>query len=90
MLSWTPTGELGVYYGLGVRRFDLSVFDLKRLGDLWGHTGFIKSFMLYWTQEDATICGTLNQSMAQGTFSHRRPVAALIPAVLRELWQAST
>ena len=37
-------------------------------GELWGHTGFIKSFMLYWPQENATICGTLNQANAQGTF----------------------
>ena len=36
MLSWTSTGEPGVYYGLGVRRFDLSVFSLEGLGDLWG------------------------------------------------------
>ncbi len=90
MLSWASTGELGVYYGLGLRRFDLSVFDLKGLGDLWGHTGFIKSFMLYWPQGDTTICGTLNQATAQGTFSHLRPVAALVLAVLRALWKGST
>jgi CubicO group peptidase (beta-lactamase class C family) len=85
MLSWTSAGEPGVYYGLGVRRFDLGGLGLEGFGELWGHTGFIKSFMLYWPEESATICGTLNQASAQGAFSEHRPVAALVPAVLREL-----
>ena len=85
MLSWTSTGEPGVFYGLGVRRFDLTEFGLQGFGELWGHTGFIKSFMLYWPERDATICGTLNQASAQGTFSQLRPVSTLVPAVLRIL-----
>ena len=85
MQTWTPTGERGVYYGLGVRRFALAELSMAGFGELWGHTGFLKSFMLYWPERDATICGTLNQSAAEGAFSELRPVAAIVPAVLREL-----
>jgi hypothetical protein len=35
------------------------------------------------------ITGTLNQSAAQGAFSRLRPVAALVPAVLRDLSSAA-
>ena len=85
MLAWTPTGELGVYYGLGVRRFDLTALGLPAARELWGHTGFVKSFMLYWPDGDTTICGTLNQTTARGTFSQLRPVAALVADVIRAL-----
>jgi CubicO group peptidase (beta-lactamase class C family) len=85
MLTWSPTGEPGVYYGLGVRRFVLEELGMPGLGELWGHTGFLKSFMLYWPERDATICGTLNQSAAKGALSKLRPVAAVVPAVMREL-----
>ncbi len=85
MLTLTPTGEPGVSYGLGVRHFDLAALGMPGAGELWGHTGFLKSFMLYWPQQDATICGTLNQSQAQGVFSELRPVAALVADVLKEL-----
>lgn len=87
MLDWTPTGEPGVSYGLGVRRFGLAALGLAAGGELWGHTGFIKSFMLYWPEGDATVCGTLNQASAQGALSELRPVAALVVDVLREMQQ---
>jgi hypothetical protein len=89
MLTWTPTGEPGVYYGLAVRRFVPEELGMPELGEIWGHTGFLKSFMLYWPERDATICGTLNQSAAPGVFSQLRPVAALVPAAMRELITAS-
>jgi D-alanyl-D-alanine carboxypeptidase len=85
MLTWTATGEPGVGYGLGVRHFALGDLGMPGFGELWGHTGFLKSFMLYWPERDAVICGTLNQSAAKGTFSRLRPVTALVPAVLRDL-----
>lgn len=85
MLTWTPTGEPGVEYGLGVRRFVLEGLGMPGFGELWGHTGFLKSFMLYWPERDATICGTLNQSAAKGVFSTLRPLAAIVPAIMREL-----
>jgi D-alanyl-D-alanine carboxypeptidase len=89
MLTWTPTGEPGVYYGLGVRRFVPEELGMPELGEIWGHTGFLKSFMLYWPERDATICGTLNQSAAPGAFSQLRPLAAIVPAAMRELRQHS-
>ena len=85
MLPWIETGERGVFYGLGLRRFDLSALGLPGYGGLWGHTGFLKAFALYWPAMDVTICGTLNQSRARGVFSQLRPVAELVPAVLRLL-----
>lgn len=85
MLDWTATCEAGVYYGLGVRRFALAELGMAGCGELWGHTGFIKSFMLYWPEREATICGTLNQSAAEGAFSELRPVAAVVAAVVRGL-----
>ena len=89
MLTWTATGEQGVYYGLGVRRFVLDELGWPGFGELWGHTGFLKSFMLYWPQRDAAICGTLNQSAARGVFSTLRPVSAVVPAVMSELQKHS-
>ena len=54
-------------------------------GELWGHTGFVKAFMLYWPKQDAILCGTLNQSDAQGAFTRQCPVSAIIPACLEQL-----
>jgi D-alanyl-D-alanine carboxypeptidase len=85
MLTWTATGEPGVSYGLGVRRFALADPGMPGFGEVWGHTGFFKSFMLYWPERDTVLCGTLNQSAARGAFSRLRPVAALVPAVLQDL-----
>jgi D-alanyl-D-alanine carboxypeptidase len=85
MLTWTATGEPGVAYGLGVRHFALADLGMPGLGELWGHTGFLKSFMLYWPECAAVLCGTLNQSAAKGAFSQLRPIAALVPAVLQDL-----
>jgi CubicO group peptidase (beta-lactamase class C family) len=89
MLTWTATGEPGVDYGLGVRRFALAKLGMPGFGELFGHTGFLKSFMLYWPEGDAVISGTLNQSAAEGALSRLRPVAALVPAVLRALRAAA-
>jgi CubicO group peptidase (beta-lactamase class C family) len=85
MLAWTETGEPGVGYGLGVRHFSLADVGMPGFGELWGHTGFLKSFMLHFPELDAVICGTLNQSAAMGVFSRLRPVAALVRVVLRDL-----
>lgn len=85
MLPLTPTGEPGVNYGLGVRQFLLEELAMAGFGELWGHTGFLKSFMLYWPERDAAICGTLNQSAAKGVFSELRPVSALVPEVMNGL-----
>jgi CubicO group peptidase (beta-lactamase class C family) len=85
MLTWITTGEPGVGYGLGVRHFALADLGMPGLGELWGHTGFLKSFMLYWPECRAVLCGTLNQSAAKGAFSQLRPVAAIVPAVLQDL-----
>ena len=89
MLIWTATREPGVEYGLGVRRFVLEELGMPGFGELWGHTGFLKSFMLYWPERDATICGTLNQSAAKGVFSTLRPLAAIVPAIVCELQKYS-
>jgi D-alanyl-D-alanine carboxypeptidase len=82
MMALVPTGEPGVSYGLGLRHFDLDRLGLEGGGALWGHTGFLKAFMLYWPPADAVLCGTLNQSAASGVFSQLRPVATLVRDVL--------
>ena len=88
MLAWQATGEPGVSYGLGVRHFDLARLGMTGFGEVWGHTGFLKAFMLYWPKADAVICGTQNQAQIKGVFSARRPVSALVPECLRILQQA--
>lgn len=85
MLSWVPTGEQGVYYGLGVRRFMLEELGIAGFGEVWGHTGFLNAFMLYWPEQDATIVGTLNQQAAKGVWSRVRPVSCMVPEVMRKL-----
>lgn len=82
MMALRPTGEPGVSYGLGIRHFDLDALGMEHGGALWGHTGFLKSFMLYWPAADAVLCGTLNQSGAEGVFSQLRPVTTLVRDVL--------
>lgn len=81
MMTWVRTSETGVSYGLGLRRFDLDKLGIAG-GELWGHTGFLKSFMLYWPSADAILCGSLNQSATRGVFSELRPVAALVRDLL--------
>ena len=81
MLSWVSTGEVGAEYGLGIRRFDLSCFGLGD-GELWGHSGFLKSFLFHWPSRDITLAGTLNQSHAPGAFSTVRPVSVLVRDVV--------
>jgi CubicO group peptidase (beta-lactamase class C family) len=83
MLTWISTGEEGVYYGLGVRRFLLDELGMPGVGQLWGHTGFVKSFMLYCPEQDMVLCGTFNHSDAQGVFSRFRPVSTIIPETIR-------
>ncbi|WP_420349246.1 serine hydrolase domain-containing protein [Pelagibius sp.] len=85
MMAWRPTGERGVSYGLGMRHFNLEELGAPGFGELWGHTSFLKGFMLYWPSADAVICGTENQSEAAGVFSLLRPVSSLVPAILRLL-----
>jgi len=87
MMALVPTGEPGVSYGLGLRHFDLDRLGVEGGGALWGHTGFLKAFMLYWPTADAILCGTLNQSAASGVFSQLRPVAALMRDLLPLLRQ---
>lgn len=88
MLSWMPTGEGGVYYGLGVRRFMLDELGMRGYGEVWGHSGSSKSFMFYWPEKDTTLCGTLNQDLAEGAWSEALPVAGILPGALREVGQA--
>lgn len=83
MLGWRPTAEKGVYHGLGVRRFALGELGMPGYGEVWGHTGALGSFALYWPEEGAVLAGTLNQSGAKGTWSEVRPVPALVPGILR-------
>ncbi|MCP4110552.1 MAG: serine hydrolase [Desulfobacteraceae bacterium] len=63
MLKWINLGY-GIYYGLGVSRI---VFDETgaELGEILGHDGVSNSFMMYWQNEDVTICGTLNQNQPE-------------------------
>lgn len=82
MMTWVRTGERGVSYGLGIRHFDLDKLGIAGGGELWGHTGFLKAFMLYWPAADAILCGTLNQSAASGVFSDLRPVTTLVRDIL--------
>jgi D-alanyl-D-alanine carboxypeptidase len=85
MLSWTPTGEPGVYYGLGVRCFFPAEFGQRVFSKVWGHSGALKSFMFYSPSLNATITGTLNQAATEGVWSSVRPVAPLLPQVLLAL-----
>lgn len=89
MFGWTRTGEAGVYYGLGVRRFTTGAIDPPGYGEVWGHTGSSKSFALYWPKRDATICGTLNQDMAFGAWSETLPAAGIVPEILAVLQRVS-
>jgi D-alanyl-D-alanine carboxypeptidase len=67
MLDWLPTGETGLYYGLGTARINLSEFGMPDIGDIYGHEGFPQSFMFYWPREDVIIAGTLNQGITEET-----------------------
>lgn len=90
MLGWLPTGEKGVYYGLGVRRFALEELGMPGYGEVWGHTGALGSFVLYWPEEGAVLAGTLNQSEARGVWSEVRPVPYLVPEILRGMREDRT
>lgn len=85
MRAWTPTGEPGVSYGLGVRHFDLEQLMGPGFGELWGHTGSSRSFMLYWSPHAITLTGTLNQDIAEGIFSSAYPVAGLVRDIIDTL-----
>jgi D-alanyl-D-alanine carboxypeptidase len=67
MLDWHLWKE-NVTYGLGVIRIDLDQDEdaaVHGLGEIWGHVGASSSFMFYWPQQDASLCGTLNQVACQ-------------------------
>jgi len=67
MLDWRSWSE-NASYGLGVLRFDLDRDpDEARhgLGEIWGHIGASSCFMFYWPVEDATICGSFNQTACE-------------------------
>ncbi len=82
MFTWIPTGETGVYYGLGVRRFVLSEVGDPHSGEIWGHTGALNVSMFYYPTLDIIITGTLNQSLVSGVWSSVRPVPLIVPEVL--------
>jgi D-alanyl-D-alanine carboxypeptidase len=46
-------------HGLGLAR------DFLPGAELWGHEGLWSSFMYYWPERQAVICGTLNHSQAE-------------------------
>jgi len=68
-----------------VRRFVPKELGMAGYGEVWGHTGFLNAFMLYWPEADATIVGTLNQQAAKGVGSRLRPLSRIVPLVMREL-----
>ncbi len=57
MLTFVPTGEQDISYGLGLYRVKLD----GGLGEVWGHDGHGNSFAYYWPQRGVTFTGTLNQ-----------------------------
>ncbi len=57
MCQWVPTGEEGIFYGLGLYRV---VLDGGR-GEWIGHDGHGNAFAYYWPQRGVTVTGTLNQ-----------------------------
>ncbi len=58
MMAWTPTGDPGVHYGLGLYQVELPF----GLGPIWGHDGYGNAWMYYWPNQDVTFTGTLNQT----------------------------
>lgn len=58
MMQWVPTGTGQIQYGLGLYRVPLSF----GIGWIWGHDGYGSSWMYYWSDQDVTFTGTLNQS----------------------------
>jgi D-alanyl-D-alanine carboxypeptidase len=63
MMAWEATGAPGVYYGLGMCRIVFDEAGLPGSGEIWGHSGFPKSFLYYWPEQDVIIAGTLNQAI---------------------------
>ncbi|MAE71278.1 MAG: hypothetical protein CME06_12530 [Gemmatimonadetes bacterium] len=59
MREWVFTGDVDVYYGLGIYqiRFDGGI------GELVGHDGYGNAWMYYWPEEDVSFTGTLNQAL---------------------------
>jgi CubicO group peptidase (beta-lactamase class C family) len=56
MTTWTPVGEDGVWYGLGLFRVETGI-----RGDIIGHDGYGNSFMYWASDPDVVFTGTLNQ-----------------------------
>ena len=68
MMNWQATGESGIYYGLGILRFNLAELGFPEFGELYGHEGFPQSFMYYWPAQNVTLVGTLNQASSEEVY----------------------
>ena len=82
MLNWQPTGESGIYYGLGTIRFNLDELGFSGFGEIYGHEGFPQSFMYYWPPQNVTLTGTLNQASSEEVY-HLQVIMGII-SLLRE------
>jgi D-alanyl-D-alanine carboxypeptidase len=82
MMNWQTTGETGVYYGLGILRFNLVELGFPGFGALYGHEGFPQSFMYYWPPQNVTLVGTLNQASSEEVY-HLQIILGII-SLLRE------
>lgn len=83
MMNWLTTGETGIYYGLGILRFNLAELGFPDFGELYGHEGFPQSFMYYWPPQNVTLVGTLNQASSQEVY-HLQVVLSIISLLLEE------
>lgn len=77
MMAWTAN-HVGAAYGLGMWRFVPAALGEPIAGEIWGHHGSSRSFMYYWPEQDATICGTLNQDLAPSVWHPTFPIAKLV------------
>jgi D-alanyl-D-alanine carboxypeptidase len=63
MQDFGPTGEVGIDYGFGLFRVDMSAYDEPDKGKWWGHDGYGNAFM-YEVAPDVVVTGTLNNAQA--------------------------
>jgi D-alanyl-D-alanine carboxypeptidase len=77
MMAWNDN-NVGTAYGLGIWRFVPAAFGEPLVGEVWGHHGSSRSFMYYWPEQDATICGTLNQDLAPAVWHPSFPIARIV------------
>ena len=61
MTAWTPTGEPGISYGLGLFRVELTAAP----GFVVGHDGYGNSWAYWWPRHRVCFTGTLDQSENQ-------------------------